>query len=77
MSTFYPPCFIAYWLQVAALRILISVAIFIFTRLKKFETDKHFEILYKSSAVSFPLYYINSFNTKWVQVGGDPDYIQT
>ena len=61
----------------AALRISDIGGHFVFTRLKKFELDKYFEILDKSSVVSFPLYYIDSFNTKWVQVGGDPDYMQT
>ena len=61
----------------AALRISDIGSHFVFTCLKKFELDKYFEILDKSSVVSFPLYYIDSFNTKWVQVGGDPDYMQT
>ena len=61
----------------AALRISDIGGHFVFTCLKKFELDKYFENLDKSSVVSFPLYYIDSFNTKWVQVGGDPDYMQT
>ena len=39
--------------------------------------DKHFGIFEKNSLVSFSLYYIDSFDTKQVQVGGDPDYMQT